>query len=266
MPGFGQTGGGIHGHALCDARWHQARSQRSRPDAGRQARGVGADAARFGFSIIRKPIPSKPGQVGFHRFATGMHEALGLAWHDGALYATQRSEVTRLRDTDGDDVADEYLTVAKGWGVSGNYHEYAYGPVFDPRGTMWITLNATLGAHVKMPGQRATEFPWRGWAMTMHAGRQTGAALRRVAVAQRHRLERGGRRLLHRPAGKLVWHQSAAASAQGRVLRPRRLAQGHAPPGVARQGSRKAAAGDHGGRGGEAYSRLRVAGACGFPM
>ena len=58
---------------------------------------------------------------------------LGLAWHDGALYATQRSEVTRLRDTDGDGVADEYLTAAKGWGVSGNYHEYAYGPVFDPQ-------------------------------------------------------------------------------------------------------------------------------------
>lgn len=114
--------------------------------------------------------PSKPEQAGFHRFASGMHEVLGLDWHDGALYAAQRSEVTRLRDTDGDDVADEYLTAAKGWGVSGNYHEYAYGPVFDPRGTMWIALNATMGAPVKMPGQRATEFPWRGWAMTMQPG------------------------------------------------------------------------------------------------
>lgn len=114
--------------------------------------------------------PAKPDKVGFHRFATGMHEVLGLAWHDGALYATQRSEVTRLSDTDGDGIADEYLTAAKGWGVSGNYHEYAYGPVFDPHGAMWITLNSTLGAHVKMPGQRATEFPWRGWAMIMQPG------------------------------------------------------------------------------------------------
>jgi len=114
--------------------------------------------------------PSKPEQVGFHRFATGMHEVLGLAWHDGALYAAQRSEVTRLRDTDADGVADEYLTAAKGWGVSGNYHEYAYGPVFDPGGTMWIMLNSTMGAGAKMPGQRATDFSWRGWAMTMRAG------------------------------------------------------------------------------------------------
>jgi glucose/arabinose dehydrogenase len=114
--------------------------------------------------------PAKADQVGFHRFASGMHEVLGLAWHDVALFAIQRSEVTRLRDTDGDGVADEYLSAAKGWGVSGNYHEYAYGPVFDQSGTMWITLNSTLGAHVKMAGQRATEFPWRGWAMIMRPG------------------------------------------------------------------------------------------------
>ncbi len=113
--------------------------------------------------------PSQPKEVGYHRFASGLHEPLGLAWHDGALYTTQRTEVTRLRDTDGDGVADEYLTVMKGWGVSGNYHEYAYGPVFDPAGNMWITLNSTIGPHVKMAGQRATDFPWRGWAMMMGA-------------------------------------------------------------------------------------------------
>ena len=37
-------------------------------------------------------------------------------------------------DTDGDGSADEYLAAAKGWGVSGNYHEYAYGPAFDKDG------------------------------------------------------------------------------------------------------------------------------------
>jgi glucose/arabinose dehydrogenase len=111
--------------------------------------------------------PSKPDKVGYHRFASGLHEPLGLTWHDGALYLSQRTEVTCLRDTDGDGVADEYLTVMKGWGVSGNYHEYAYGPVFDSNGTMWITLNSSMGAPVKMAGQRETEFPWRGWAMAL---------------------------------------------------------------------------------------------------
>ena len=113
--------------------------------------------------------PAQPEKVGYHRFASGLHEPLGLAWHDGALYTTQRSEVTCLRDTDGDGVADEYLTVAKGWSVSGNYHEYGYGPLFDAKGTMWITLNTRIGERIKMDGQRATDFPWRGWCMTMGA-------------------------------------------------------------------------------------------------
>ena len=32
-----------------------------------------------------------------------------------SLLVTQRTEVTRLRDTNGDGVADEYLTAARGW-------------------------------------------------------------------------------------------------------------------------------------------------------
>lgn len=104
------------------------------------------------------------------RFASGLHEPLGLSWHDGSLYATQRSEITRLRDTDGDDVADEYLTFAKGWGVSGNYHEYGYGPVFDPQGTAWITLNINLGARWEEELPKGAPNPWRGWCLRVPAG------------------------------------------------------------------------------------------------
>jgi len=101
----------------------------------------------------------------FTRFASGLHEPLGLAWHDGALYVAQRAEITKLVDSDEDGVADQYLTAGRGWGVSGNYHEYVYGPVFDPEGNMWVTLNQTLGKPVKMKGNNATEYPWRGWSM-----------------------------------------------------------------------------------------------------
>lgn len=105
--------------------------------------------------------------VGYHRFASGLHEPLGISYHDGSLYTTQRTELTRLQDTNGDGVADVYETVAKGWGVSGNYHEYAYGPVMDREGNQWITLNASMGVPVKMAGHRATEKPWRGWGMAV---------------------------------------------------------------------------------------------------
>jgi hypothetical protein len=75
------------------------------------------------------------------------------------LFASQRSEITRLRDTDGDGIADEYHCVAKGWGVSGAYHEYTYGPKFDQAGNMWITLNCTMG-DVVLPNR-----DWRGYGL-----------------------------------------------------------------------------------------------------
>jgi hypothetical protein len=111
--------------------------------------------------------------LGFKLFATGMHEVLGLAWHDGVLYATQRAEVTSLRDTDGDGVADEYLVVASGWGVSGNYHEYAYGPAYDAKGNAYTTLNSTLGAKWPGAGLEAKETLWRGWCMMTPPGGKT---------------------------------------------------------------------------------------------
>jgi glucose/arabinose dehydrogenase len=109
--------------------------------------------------------PSDSAKPDFKRFASGLHEILGLAWRDGALYATQRVEVTKLRDVNGDGVADEYLTAAMGWGVSGNYHEYAYGPVFDKAGNLYTSLNAGMGKGWKGAGEDATHAPWRGWVM-----------------------------------------------------------------------------------------------------
>lgn len=100
------------------------------------------------------------GKGGFQLFASGLHEILGLAWHDGALYATQRAEVTKLRDTDGDGKADEYLTAATGWGVSGAYHEYAYGPVFDAAGNLYTSLNCSMGKPI-VEGDTL----WRGWVV-----------------------------------------------------------------------------------------------------
>ena len=110
--------------------------------------------------------------IEYKQFATALHEPLGLLKQDDALYTTQRSELTKIRDTDGDGTADEYLTVAKGWGVTGNYHEYAFGPKLDRDGNFWLTLNLGLGLK---PDQRKrtltnktlgySQGRWRGWGM-----------------------------------------------------------------------------------------------------
>ncbi len=113
-----------------------------------------------------------PLDVTYQRFASALHEPLGLLHHQDAFYTVQRSELTRLRDTDRDGVADEYRTVAKGWGLTGHYHEYAYGPKLDREGNFWLTLNIGLG--LKGPQLTRTirdatlgyrQGRWRGWGM-----------------------------------------------------------------------------------------------------
>ena len=76
------------------------------------------------------PQPSAD-KLKFTLFASGLHEVLGLVYRDGALYATQRGEMTKITDTDGDGRADEFRTFADGWGINGDYHEYAFGSAPD---------------------------------------------------------------------------------------------------------------------------------------
>jgi azurin len=108
--------------------------------------------------LVENPSSANGGQPRYTRFAQGLHEALGLAYRDGALYTTQRSELTRLRDTDGDGKADRYETVAS-WPLSGNYHEYSFGPVFSPKGEMFVTLN------LAWIGYGESFVKWRGWML-----------------------------------------------------------------------------------------------------
>lgn len=46
--------------------------------------------------ILENPLED-PAQARYRKFASGLHEPLGLTWHQGALYTTQRSEVTQMR-------------------------------------------------------------------------------------------------------------------------------------------------------------------------
>ena len=108
--------------------------------------------------LIDNPTMAGGVRPTFSRFASGLHEPLGLAYRDGAFYASQRSELTRIRDGNGDGRADLYETVYA-WPLSGNYHEYSYGPLFTPQGNMLVWLNlGWLGRGVSIA-------PWRGWTV-----------------------------------------------------------------------------------------------------
>ncbi|MEO5713527.1 MAG: hypothetical protein ABIT37_08550 [Luteolibacter sp.] len=140
----------------------------------------------------------KPSDHSWSLFASGLQEPLGiLAEPDGSLLVMQRAELTRLRDTDGDGAADRYETVFDGFGMSGNYHEFAFGPVRDKDGSLFIALNlASNGAPVcreirgkfspvgeldreqmtegsdwkslaEKAGRMYSRVPWRGWILRL---------------------------------------------------------------------------------------------------
>lgn len=134
-----------------------------------------AVAIRKGEIWILDGVYDEPAvNVTYKRFANALHEPLGLLQHDGALYTAQRSELTKIRDVDGDDIADEYLTAAKGWAVTGHYHEYAFGPKLDAKGNLWLTLNIGMGLKGDQLKRAVPDPPlgyrqgrWRGWGMVV---------------------------------------------------------------------------------------------------
>lgn len=109
--------------------------------------------------IVENPTSNKPY---FRKFASGLHEILGLAYKDGALYCAQRGELTKLIDTDLDGKADVYETIYA-WPISGHYHEYSFGPKIAPDGSFFVTANVAFGDEEWWRGE--SRVPWRGWTM-----------------------------------------------------------------------------------------------------
>lgn len=99
----------------------------------------------------------------FRKFASGLHEVLGAAYKNGSLYVVQRGELTKLTDTNGDGKADDFETIYA-WPLSGNYHEYSFGPKLAPDGTFFVTLN--LGFPPDWWHPKAF-VPYRGWALNI---------------------------------------------------------------------------------------------------
>ncbi len=112
--------------------------------------------------VIRNPYMTGGAYPSFTRFASGLHEILGLAYKDGSLYCAQRGELTRLTDKNGDGKADSYETVYA-WPLSGHYHEYSFGPKIAPDGSFFVTANVAFGTEEWWRGE--SRVPWRGWTM-----------------------------------------------------------------------------------------------------
>lgn len=107
-------------------------------------------------------------------FAEDLMEPNGIYYDqkEDAYYVAQKPELTRLTDTNKDGVCDLYECVTDGFGVSGEYHEYHYGPVVDSLGRKYASLNLAARGDFTVPdgkkngvggGNMSYNAPWRGW-------------------------------------------------------------------------------------------------------
>ena len=107
--------------------------------------------------LVENAFDENPANTKWTLYASGLHEVLGLAWVDGWLQCTQRPEVTRMKDEDGDGRADVFETLGDGWQINGDYHEYAFGSRPDRNGDTWVVLCLT--------GSGGASSNFRGWCL-----------------------------------------------------------------------------------------------------
>jgi len=107
-------------------------------------------------------------------FAEGIYESLGVCIEDDkgdVIVITQKPELTRISDKNGDGRADEFQTVSDDYGFHGNYHEYTHGPVRDAAGNYYFLLNLSHEDKLDRASWRAggrfmgSMGGYRGWAM-----------------------------------------------------------------------------------------------------
>ncbi len=116
---------------------------------------LAAGTRRGDIYFIKGAFDSPPAPE-YHLFASGQDEIFSLSWKDGAMTATTWGEVTRISDTDGDEVADRYDTLTSNWGYAEG-HEFAFGSKHDPEGNIWVALG--------LSGSYESHNLFRGWVV-----------------------------------------------------------------------------------------------------
>lgn len=77
-----------------------------------------------------------------HQFATGFNSIQGLAWKEDWLWIANSPELTKVRDTNGDGVADEYVCV---YTDLGNLEHGLHGLNFGPDGRLYMSKGNSKG-------------------------------------------------------------------------------------------------------------------------
>ncbi len=77
--------------------------------------------------LLSQVSTGDPSKIKVKQIASGLAEPLGLKVLNDTIYVLQKQELTRLIDTNGDQIIDEYQCVNNNWPTSANFHEFAFG-------------------------------------------------------------------------------------------------------------------------------------------
>lgn len=97
-----------------------------------------AIATMTGEVWLVKGIDEKLGKVRWKRFATGLHQPLGMKIIDGKIHVLGRDQITCLHDLNGDDEADFYECVTNVMQTSPGGHDFIVGLETDPQGRFYF--------------------------------------------------------------------------------------------------------------------------------
>jgi glucose/arabinose dehydrogenase len=106
-------------------------------------------------------IDEKLEKLTWRRFATGLHQPLGLRVRDGKVFVLGRDQITRLHDQNGDGEADFYENFHSGIATSKGGHDYVTSLDMDAKGNFYYV--DPIGVHrVNADGARSETIA-RGW-------------------------------------------------------------------------------------------------------
>jgi putative heme-binding domain-containing protein len=93
--------------------------------------------------------------VQWRRFASGLHQALGLVVAGGEVYVLGRDQITRLHDANGDGEADFYECFSSAYVTSAAGHDFVCGLQRDAGGCFYTASSSQGLVRISADGRRA---------------------------------------------------------------------------------------------------------------
>ena len=91
-------------------------------------------------------IDDKLEHVKWKRFATGLHQPLGLKIVDDVIYVVGHDQITRLHDLNNDGEADYYENFNNDWQLTAAFHAFAFDLHTDPEGNFYFGFGSPVHA------------------------------------------------------------------------------------------------------------------------